>query len=321
MARFRFEALLEAAPDAMVIVDPTGAIVLVNSQAEKLFGYPRDELLGRSIDLLVPPRYRGAHAAHRSSYAREPRVRAMGTGVELHAQRKDGTEFPAEISLSPVESDEGPLVISAIRDLTERRRAQRREIELKEIHHRVKNNLQVITSLLRLHAEQMTTPEAKEAFEDAQRRVRAIALVHEQLHDARGGGPVQLQPYAKTLVESLVGASMVEVRPSVEADGVKLSLDQALPVGLVLNELVTNALKYAFPPGRSGPRHLWVRGALENDHVTLEVADDGVGWPDEPREGALGLRLVKTLCRQLEGQVTFSNSGGAVASLRFPREA
>ncbi len=324
----RFRLVVEAAPSGMIMVDEHGAIILLNSQAERLFGFARTELIGKGIEVLVPERFRGSHPGFRGGFHASPQTRAMGAGRDLFGLRKDGTEVPIEIGLNPIRSGEGIFVLASIIDITERKRAElavrtslvEKETLLKEIHHRVKNNLQVISSILSLQTGALHDPRDRAMFDECQQRVRGMAMIHERLYRSQSLATLDFGDHMRDLVQMLVRSYGPRgVRLVMEIEPVALDLDTAIPLGLIVNELVSNALKHAFVPAGSGT--LKVRLSALPGGLKLVVSDDGRGLPgdfDISRARTLGMKMIQTLSHQIRARLEIANHQGAMISLTLP---
>jgi two-component system, sensor histidine kinase PdtaS len=325
----QLQSFVEAAPDAIVIVDSHGTIVTVNVLASEMFDYPEDGLIGSPVEILVPSAVRPRHDVDRDAYVRNPRTRVMGAGRNLHGRRRSGEEFPVQISLAPYA---GEFVISIIRDITAQREAEEqtqaslreKEALLREIHHRVKNNLQVTSSLLRLQASSIDDETVKEMFAETQHRIRSMALVHEKLYQSTNLSQIDFTEYARTLGELLfrsfaVDSNLIALR--VEGPPIHLSIETAVPCGLIVNEALSNALKHAFPNGRHGT--ITVGLGSDEREVWLVIADDGIGLPPsinlETIE-SLGLQLVRGLVQQIDGRLEMLRSPGTQLRIVFAVE-
>ena len=309
--------VFEAAPSAMMLVDAEGLIRMANRHCEQLFGYTRSELMGRAVEMLVPQRFRDAHPGLRSGFLNNPSVRAMGAGRDLYGLRRDGSEVPIEIGLNPLRTASAQYVLASIIDITQRKRGEdllrasleEKETLLREIHHRVKNNMQVISSLLSLQISNVDEPRYREMFVECQARVRAMALIHEKLYASGNLAAVDCGEYVTELAQMLVRSyaqGRNNIRLELATMPVMLDIQTAIPVGLILNELVTNSLKHAFP-GEGGGVVAVELVHKEGGLCELHVRDDGCGLPeavDSVRSRGLGLRMVRGLARQIDGVFT-----------------
>jgi PAS domain S-box-containing protein len=329
---------------ALLQVDTEAHISSWNAGAARAFGYGEDEILGQLMRTLYVPE----DAMRGDAEADLEMARQSGRFEDARwLVRKDGSRFFARWVTTPMRDEAGKLrgYAKVMRDETERRNTEQqmraslaeKRVLLREIHHRVKNNLQVVTSLLSIQADRLEKPELSAILADTENRVRAIAALHETLYSSQDLASIDFGSYVQHLVRSLIGffgVDMDRLHVHVHTEDLVLDIGQAIPLGLILNELVTNAFKHAFPGGRSGTLEIqlsYVRDSvdlekgqtLDEGMGKLTIKDDGVGLPekldiDEP--GSMGLHLVNVLVAQLQGELELSRTRGTSISIKFPIE-
>ena len=317
--------LFENAAQGILSIDGLGCIRDANPSAVLMFGYTAEGLIGESVETLLPAGMRGRHRQLRTEYERRPHDR---DSMNLVGLRRDGSEFPAEIRLSHLA--ESGVTVAFVSDITERRKAEvereelitklegvvaEKTVLLQEINHRVKNNLAVIGALLGLQADELKDEQARTALNECQQRVLSMALIQECLYADERLDRVNFGVYARQLAEQISDAlagAHDRVTLNVESDAIDLPVTLAIPCGLILNELVSNAFKHGFPDGRKGAITLRFTHPVPGQH-SLACRDDGVGisagfdWQNAP---SLGLRIVHILARQIGATFTLDRTGG-----------
>lgn len=308
--------LLDATPEGILVVGLDGRIVEVNAALERMLGYTRLQLLGLPGESLIAPSHRDAARDYRTRLvAAGGEVEARRTHHDVLALRSDGSAFEAQVGLRPYHLGDQLRVIATVRDVTEERAVERRmetslrekEVLLREVHHRVKNNMAVMSSLFYLQSRHATDPHTVRVFRDSESRVRSMAMVHEVLYRSADLSAVDFGRYLETLVDHLANVyrgTLPNLRVEREIEPIRLSIEQAVPCGLLLNEVLTNALKHAFVDGQ--PAVLQVRARARAGEVHIDVIDNGVGMPADVSPAStqtLGVRLMQALIEQLEGRI------------------
>ena len=326
--RARLAAIVESSVDAIVGITLDRTVVSWNRAAERLFGYPARDAIGNPISFVMLP-----DRVHEESQIIDRLKRGEYIDhFETVQRRKDGQEFPVSLTISPIKDATGKIIgaSKSVRDISDKKRAEEqiqtslreKEVLLREIHHRVKNNLQVIYSLLRLQSKLVTDPKASALFKDSQARVKAMALVHETLCQSKNLSRIDMSEYSRTLTRCLFesyGISSDTLGLNLNIAPVSFSMETAVSCGQLINELVSNCLKHAFPNGRTGgiTVELLSNG---NDTYLLTVSDNGVGLPSDFEVGkaeSLGWQLVPMLVEQLNGTFELQESAGTTVRLTF----
>jgi len=309
----RLRLMVENLPAGAVYVE--GNTLLVNRATEEITGYRRSELA--TVDEWFKALYGKNQEAIRRLYE-EDKQAGFPAPRTVAVTCKDGrirfVEFAAYAS------QQGEIWL--LHDITELKRAEERAVQLKEIHHRVKNNLQVISSLLGLQSRSIPDEPIRRMFQESQNRVHSMALLHERLYESENLCEIDCREYVQQLAAHLFrsyGVSSSRVKLVIRLDDIHLNIDTAVSCGLIVNELVSNCLKHAFPDGREGEVRIEANQG-EDQKVRLVVADNGIGLPKEVNvwsARSLGLRLVRSLAEQLGATVEVSSREGAEIQLTF----
>jgi len=308
-AQRRFEALFERSPDPTLVVDQSGAVLAANERARALLGEAPGSLA------TVFPESETFPPQHAEVFRAGTRDWGAAVWIERRSVSTSGETIPTETAVSPLIADlpDGTkTAVLVLRDLRERRRleaALRDSLDekvtlLQEVHHRVKNNLQIVSSLVNMQADRLTDPAAREALTECSHRVRAMSLVHQILYGSDELSNIPLHEYASTLAQHLRASIDPRCELTLRLAPVRVSLEDAIPCGLILNELLTNAIKYG--RGADGRCLIAVELQADGEGFELGVLDSGPGFVLPVPQGSLGVQLVQALARQLRGRLSTS---------------
>jgi PAS domain S-box-containing protein len=328
LAENRFGNLIEAAQDMILTLSSAGRIVSLNKAFETITGLDRNDWIGKDYTSLIHPEDKiSASEKFKSS------VNGMvPESYEVRFLNSAGSYLVGEILTTPVIPGGNEVeILGIVRDITERKKndeiikrsLMEKELLLKEIHHRVKNNLQIISSLIKMQSQNFKNAEIQEVFRETQNRVMSMSYIHQSFYQSGDLTEINFDIYIQKLVNNLFNiydTNPVLINFEIDTKGISMGVDTAIPCGLMINEMVSNSLKHAFVKGNRGSISITLD---EKDGVCiLNIKDNGRGIPDSVQLGkstSLGMVLITMLCDQIDGSISLKREGGTEYEVRFPR--
>ena len=325
-----YRMIIENSNDMIWTLDTEGRFLFFNKRSEQITGYRLEDWQGKSFAPLI---YK--EDIPKVTEVFHKILSGQPQQYEVSVIRKDGSKLILSVNSAPIYSKAKVVgTVSFGRDVTEQKEAEEqikkslkeKEILLGEIHHRVKNNMQVISSMLSLQSEYITEEKYRDMFQESQNRILSMSLIHENLYQSRNFAKIDLNEYINDLVNDLFryyGIDTGNITLNINVENVYLGIDSGIPCGFIINELVTNSLKYAFPDGRKGELKISLR-SIGEDMIELLISDNGIGIPkdlDFENTQSLGMYLVKMLAEnQLQGEIHLDRSKGTEFKIKFKRE-
>jgi PAS domain S-box-containing protein len=327
-SEIKYRTIFNNIQDIFYQTDNSGNIIEISPSIERYSGYKPSELIGKSVEMVY------LNPQDRNYLINEIEEKGEVVDYELILKTKNKSLLYVSTNAHLLfDSSNKPIGIEgSLRDITDRKNIElqlqksliEKEMLLKEIHHRVKNNLMIISSLLNLQSRYIKDEESKNIFKESQNRANSMALIHERLYRSTDLKKIDFGDYIRTLADDLYHTYVMDtslVQINVEVDDLMLDINTSIPLGLIVNELVTNSLKHAFLPGESG--EINIKFNSQDDKYLLEVKDNGIGFPndiDYKNTDSLGLRLVTSLTEQIDGKIEFNNTSGTSFKIIFTEE-
>lgn len=318
--------ILKNVRHCIIVYDTYGKIIYWNDSAESVYGYCEEEMLGKNIKILYSD-----FDLEESVPLNIQSIMELGEYIgEWDGKRKDGSKVSVDLRETVLYGTKNEVIgiIGVSKDITQRKKAElkikesleEKEVLLREIHHRVKNNLQIISSLLNLQTQYVEGEESINVLKESQNRVKTMAIVHEKLYQSSNLKDINFKEYIEDLISVLFysyGIESEDIKTEIYLEDLKIGIDTAIPCGLIINELVTNSLKYAFPDKKG---ILKIELIPISNYIKLVVADNGIGLPpniDLENTNTLGLKMVNSLVYQLEGTLELNKTNGTEFIIKF----